>query len=288
MSSMMRFASVRGRASLVLSTNAVGGVAADLERASKGRFSADPMLAYGRWHDIRDLAASDLDSFGEPFTNDQLFAPSPRPAQIFGIGLNYREHANETGAPIPDTPLTFTKFASSVNTPNGDVAITVPTADWEVELVAVIGKGGRDIAEADGWDAVAGLCVGQDISDRLLQRATQPPQFSLGKSRRGYSPFGPWLTDARVVADRDALTMHCQRNGVEVQRTSTDDMIFSVPQLVSYLSGIVELLPGDVIYTGTPSGVGGARKPPQFLAPGDVLVSTIDGLGSITNRCTSN
>lgn len=288
MSSMMRFANVRGRASLVLSTNAAGGVAADLERASKGRFSADPMLAYGRWRDIRDFAASDLGSFGEPFTNNQLFAPSPRPAQIFGIGLNYREHANETGAPIPDTPLTFTKFASSVNTPNGDVAITVPTADWEVELVAVIGKGGRDIAEADGWDAVAGLCVGQDISDRLLQRATQPPQFSLGKSRRGYSPFGPWLTDASGVADRDALTMHCQRNGIEVQRTSTDDMIFSVPQLVSYLSGIVELLPGDVIYTGTPSGVGGARKPPQFLAPGDVLVSTIDGLGSITNRCTSN
>jgi len=285
---MMRFANVSGRASLVLSTNAAGGVAADLERASKGRFSADPMLAYGRWPDIRDFAASDLGSFGEPFTNDQLFAPSPRPAQIFGIGLNYREHANETGAPIPETPLTFTKFSSSVNTPNGDVAITVPTADWEVELVAVIGKGGRDIAEADGWDAVAGLCVGQDISDRLLQRATQPPQFSLGKSRRGYSPFGPWLTDARGVADRDALTMHCQRNGVEVQRTSTDDMIFSVPQLVSYLSGIVELLPGDVIYTGTPSGVGGARKPPQFLAPGDVLVSTIDGLGSITNRCTSN
>jgi 2,4-diketo-3-deoxy-L-fuconate hydrolase len=285
---MMRFANVRGRASIVLSTTPTGGVAADVERASGGKFSADPMQSFSNWQGLRELAAGDLASFGESFTNDQLGAPSPHPAQVFGIGLNYREHATETGAPIPETPLTFTKFASSVNSPFGDVAITVPTADWEVELVAVIGTGGRDIAFERAWEAVAGLCVGQDISDRLLQRATQPPQFSLGKSRRGYSPFGPWLTDATVVAGRDSLTMLCTRNGIEVQRTSTDDMIFSVPQLISYLSTIVELLPGDVIYTGTPSGVGGARKPPQFLAPGDVLVSTIEGLGSITNRCTSS
>lgn len=284
---MMRFANVRGRASIVLSTTPTGGVAADVERASGGKFGADPMQSFSNWQGLRELAAGNLASFGESFTNAQLGAPSPHPAQVFGIGLNYREHATETGAPIPETPLTFTKFASSVNSPFGDVVITVPTADWEVELVAVIGTGGRDIAMEHAWNAVAGLCVGQDISDRLLQRATQPPQFSLGKSRRGYSPFGPWLTDATVVAGRDSLTMHCTRNGSEVQRTSTDDMIFSVPQLIAYLSTIVELLPGDVIYTGTPSGVGGARKPPQFLAPGDVLVSTVEGLGSITNHCTS-
>jgi 2-keto-4-pentenoate hydratase/2-oxohepta-3-ene-1,7-dioic acid hydratase in catechol pathway len=119
----------------------------------------------------------------------------------------------------------------------------------------------------------------------LLQRATQPPQFNLGKSRRGYTPFGPWLVDARSVAGRDDLGISCAVNDVEKQRSRTSDLIFDVPSLIAYLSTIIELLPGDVIFTGTPSGVGGARKPPEFLKPGDVVVSTIEGVGSITNRC---
>jgi len=284
----LQFANVRGRASLVVTSAADGsGNAVDVERASNGEFSSDPMACFGKWNALRDLAARAGDAGAAAFTPADLAAPSPRPAQIFGIGLNYREHAHETGAPIPETPLTFTKFPSSVNSPHGDIVIDVPTADWEVELVAVIGNGGRNIPLEHAWDAVAGICVGQDVSDRLLQRATQPPQFSLGKSRRGYAPFGPWLVDARSVADRDSLTMHCSLDGEEVQRTSTDDMIFTVPQLVAYLSTIVDLLPGDVIYTGTPSGVGGARKPPRFLAPGNTVVSTIDGIGSITNRCVA-
>lgn len=280
------FANVRGRASLVVASATDGsGTAIDVERASNGKFSSDPMACFGKWDALRDFAARAGDAGATAFTPDELAAPSPRPAQIFGIGLNYRAHAHETGAPIPETPLTFTKFPSSVNSPHGDIVIDVPTADWEVELVAVVGNGGRNIPLEDAWDSVAGICVGQDVSDRLLQRATQPPQFSLGKSRRGYTPFGPWLVDARSIADRDALTMHCSLDGEEVQRTSTDDLIFPVPTLVAYLSSIVDLMPGDVIYTGTPSGVGGARKPPRFLAAGNTLVSTIDGVGSITNRC---
>jgi 2-keto-4-pentenoate hydratase/2-oxohepta-3-ene-1,7-dioic acid hydratase in catechol pathway len=284
----LQFANVRGRASIVVASAPDGsGTAVDVERASNGEFSSDPMACFGKWNALRELAAQVDDAEAAAFTPVELASPSPRPAQIFGIGLNYREHAHETGAPIPETPLTFTKFPSSVNAPHGEIVVDVPTVDWEVELVAVMGSAGRNIGEARAWDAVAGLCVGQDVSDRLLQRATQPPQFSLGKSRRGYTPFGPWLVDARSIADRDALTMHCSLDAEEVQRTSTDDMIFTVPQLIAYLSTIVELLPGDVIYTGTPSGVGGARKPPRFLAPGNTLVSTIDGIGSITNRCVS-
>jgi len=283
----MRFANVRGRASLVIDSDADGGVAVDLERASAGEFPSDPMANFALWDKLRKHAASIAGGEPQPFTMHDLRAPSPRPAQVFGIGLNFRQHAVETGAEIPDSPLTFTKFASSVNAPFGEIPIGVPTADWEVELVTVVAAGGRNIPESKAWDALAGVCVGQDISDRLLQRATTPPQFSLGKSRRGYAPFGPWLVDVAQLGDRDNLMMHCSVNDEEMQRSSTSDMIFSVSQLVAYLSTIVELLPGDVIYTGTPSGVGGARKPPRFLAAGDVITSTIEGVGSITNRCVS-
>lgn len=277
----MRVANLQGRAVFITPED----LAIDIEQASGGALPHDPMQLFARWAQVRKLAATAHG--GVPFAVADLDAPSPAPRQIFGIGLNYREHAVETGAPIPDTPLTFTKFASAVNKPFGDVIIDVPTADWEIELVVVIGAGGRNIAESAAWDAVAGLCVGQDISDRVLQRATQPPQFSLGKSRRGYAPFGPWLVDATTVTNRDALALAltCTLNGEVVQQSNSSDLIFSIPQLVAYLSNIVELYPGDLIFTGTPSGVGGARTPPRFLAPGDVLVSTIDGVGSITNRC---
>jgi len=281
----MRFANVRGRASIVVADNQHDIEVIDIETASNGLFTSDPMAALARWDELRRSVEQLLNAEPTRCTRKELHAPSPRPLQVFGIGLNYREHANETGAPLPDTPLTFTKFPSSINAPDGDIPIEVPTADWEVEVVVVIGAGGRHIGIEHAWDAIAGICVGQDISDRLLQRATQPPQFSLGKSRRGYSPFGPWLTDARTMSSPDALVLHCTVNGLEMQRSSTSDMIFSVPHIVAYLSNIVELLPGDVIFTGTPSGVGGARTPPRFLSPGDVIVSSVEGVGSITNRC---
>ena len=277
----LRFGVVDGRAVLV---HPGGTKISDLETVSKGSFTSDPMAVFARWDDLRALAADCTDS-GRTISAGAFDAPSPYARQVIGIGLNYREHAKETGAPIPDSPLTFTKFPSSINKPFGDIPVGVPTCDWEVELVLVIGTGGRKIAPGSAWDSVAGICVGQDISDRLLQRATQPPQFNLGKSRQGYTPFGPWLTDARFVANRDDLTVSCSVNGVEKQRSSTSDLIFDVPALIAYLSNIIELLPGDVIFTGTPSGVGGARKPPEFLKPGDEIVSTLEGVATITNRC---
>ena len=156
-----------------------------------------------------------------------------------------------------------------------------------LELVVVIATGGRHIKAGSAWDCVAGVCVGQDVSDRKLQFVTKPPQFNLGKSRERFSPFGPWLLDAKDLPNRDALNISLTLDGETVQSTCTDDLIFTVPALIEYLSGIVELLPGDVIYTGTPGGVGASRQPARFLAPGNVLVSTLEGHFSITNRCVA-
>lgn len=277
----LKFACRNGRAQLVVGPN---NNTVDLERASGGTFSSEPIDAFRRWDEVRAFAAGCTDK-GEPCTINDLNAPSPWPSQVFGIGLNYRKHAEESGAEIPKTPLTFTKFPTSIGDPNADVPIVGGRVDWEVELVVVMKGGGRDIAENDAWNHVAGVCVGQDISDRALQLATMPPQFNLGKSRRNYSPFGPWLVDAQDLAGRDSLEVVCTLNGEEVQREGTDDLIFNVPQIISYLSGIVQMLPGDVIFTGTPGGVGQARKPPVFLKPGDVLESELTGISRIVNHC---
>jgi len=276
-----RFACRQGRAQIVVGAD---NHLVDLSEASGGHFSPEPIEAFRRWDEVRDFASTITDP-GVPCDVTDLDAPSPWPLQVFGIGLNYRTHAEESGMPIPTQPLTFTKYSSSIAGPNVDIPLGGDKVDWEVELVVVISTGGRDIAVADAWSHVAGIAVGQDISDRALQFASQPPQFSLGKSRKNYSPFGPWLTDARDIANRDSLHMTCTLNGEVVQDTLTNDLIFSVPEIISYLSGIVQLLPGDVIFTGTPGGVGVSRKPAMFLKPGDVLTSSIDRIASTTNRC---
>jgi len=150
-------------------------------------------------------------------------------------------------------------------------------------MVAVVGRGGRDIAIEDALDAVAGYCVGQDVSDRELQMAGAQPQFSLGKSWSNFAPVGPWITTSDEIGDPNELTIQCALNGVLMQDWSTNDMVFSIKEVVSYLSSVVELLPGDLIFTGSPHGVGQGQKPPRFLKAGDELVSTIQGLGSIVN-----
>lgn len=281
----LRLANVDGRATLV---DASGTRSLDLAAVSSGQFSHEPMEVFSQWSAVRRFAGSlEDDAFdrGAAIDPAALGAPSPMPYQVFGIGLNYRTHAEESGMPIPKSPLTFTKFTSSIAGPHADIELGSETVDWEVELVVVMSSGGRNIPAAKAWDHIAGAAVGQDISDRTLQFATQPPQFNLGKSRRGYSPFGPWLVDMVDHPGRDRLHMTMTLNGEPVQDTLTDDLIFDVPAIVEYLSSIVDLLPGDVIYTGTPGGVGMSHKPPKFLRPGDVIVSTIDGIGTTTNRC---
>ena len=185
---------------------------------------------------------------------------------------------------IPAVPATFTKFPASLAGPFDDIEIVGDTVDWEVELVAVIGTRADRVDEADAWSHVAGLTVGQDISDRTLQFAAGS-QFSLGKSRRGYGPMGPWLVTPDEVPNPDDLALGCSVDGETVQDARTSDLIFGVPQLVAELSAVLPLLPGDVIFTGTPAGIGATRQPPRFLQPGQVLETWIEGIGTIRNRC---
>lgn len=274
----MKLANVAGRAALVL-----GDEIADLETVSGGRFGPDPMDTYARWAELRELATGVTSGTG-PLVEADLGNPVPAPRQVFAIGLNYRSHAEESGMDLPAVPATFTKFPESLTGPFADVELVGGANDWEVELVAVIGTQADRVAEADGWAHVAGVTVGQDISDRHLQFAAGA-QFSLGKSRRTYGPLGPWVVTTDELPDPDDLALGCSVDGETVQDARTSDLIFSVPRLVAELSAVLPLLPGDVIFTGTPAGIGATRQPARFLAPGEVLESWIEGVGTIRNRC---
>ena len=274
----MKIANANGRAVLVL-----GDEVADVATASEGRFGPDPRGVYESWDEFVDFAAGVTTATG-PFVEADLGCAVPMPRQVFAIGLNYRSHAAETGRDVPTVPATFTKYPSSLAGPFDDIAIPGDRVDWEVELVAVIGRRAERVSADDGWGVVAGLTVGQDISDRHLQQAAGA-QFSLGKSHRGFGPMGPWVVSLDELDDPDDLGLRSTLDGEVVQDARTSDLVFSVPQLVAELSAVVTLLPGDVIFTGTPSGVGVARTPPRFLQPGQVLESWIEGIGTMRNRC---
>lgn len=276
----MKLANHAGRLALVLDD----GIA-DVAEASEGRFGPDPMAAYDDWSSFAAWASGVTTATG-PLDSAALGNPVPHPRQVFAIGLNYRSHAEESGMAIPDVPATFTKFPASLAGPFDDIEIVGTTVDWEVELVAVIGTTADGVSEDRAWDHIAGLTVGQDISDRHLQFAAGM-QFSLGKSRRGYGPLGPWVVTPDDVPDRDDLALGCSVDGETVQDSRTNDLVFSIPQLVAELSSVLPLLPGDVIFTGTPAGVGMTRQPPRALQPGQVLESWIEGIGTIRNTCVA-
>jgi 2-keto-4-pentenoate hydratase/2-oxohepta-3-ene-1,7-dioic acid hydratase in catechol pathway len=269
---------VKGRAALVL-----GDEVADIEAASGGAFGADPMSPYADWTAFREFADSVTAGTG-PLVEADLDCPVPRPAQVFAIGLNYRSHAEESGMEVPTVPATFTKFPASLSGPFSDVDVSNGTADWEVELVAVIGRQAENVAEADAWEHVAGLTVGQDISDRKLQFAAGS-QFSLGKSRKGYGPLGPVVVTPDEFDDPDDLALGCSVGGEKMQDARTNDLVFGVPRLVADLSAILPLWPGDIIFTGTPAGIGATRQPARFLRAGDVIESWVENIGTIRNRC---
>jgi 2-keto-4-pentenoate hydratase/2-oxohepta-3-ene-1,7-dioic acid hydratase in catechol pathway len=260
----------------------------DIEKFSGGKLPSEPMACIEVWSEVCSLATSLALAKATDFVtldSNKLECPVPRPRQIFAIGINYKAHAAEMNHGLPKEPLVFTKFPSSLNSPFGQINLTGEKCDYEAELVAIIAKPGRNISVADAWSHVAGLCVGQDFSDRELQYANTPPQFSLGKSRAGFTAIGPWITDAATLSTRANLEMTCRVSGEVMQNTQTDDMIFEVPDIVSYLSGICELYAGDVIYTGTPSGVGAGRTPQRFLRSGDIVETTIQDLGTLINIC---
>ena len=279
---MLRFGSIGGRAHAFFGDDRQP-TAVDIERALG--LPADPMQCIGHWDELRSRLDDLANSATRQVDLTELDCPVPRPSQLFAVGLNYRKHAEEMNSQIPSQPLIFAKFPSSLNSPTGPVKIVGDTCDYESEVVVVIAKGGRDIPVGEAWNHIAGLCAGQDVSDRGLQYAGAPPQFSLGKSRLGFSPIGPWVGDVREHPRRDTLAIGCSVNGEVRQNTEIHDMIFSIDKVVSFLSSIVELRSGDVIYTGSPSGVGHGMKPPKYLQPGDVIETTLEGVGTIINRC---
>jgi len=274
-----RLASIAGRAALI-----IGDRYLDVEAATDGRLGSDTIGLLSAPSDLSAfndvlMAASSTRALDET----TLGPPVPNPAQVFGVGLNYVNHAAEGGMDVPEVPLIFTKFRSSIAAPNAEIQLRSDYCDYEGELVVVIGPGGRDISAEDAWDHVAGLCVGQDVSDRAVQMAATPPQFSLGKSFDTFGPIGPVVVSPDELDDPSALHITTHVNGELRQDGTTADLIFDIPTLVSYLSHVTTLHPGDLIFTGTPGGVGVAQG--LFLGDGDVITTTIDGIGTITNRC---
>jgi 2-keto-4-pentenoate hydratase/2-oxohepta-3-ene-1,7-dioic acid hydratase in catechol pathway len=201
------------------------------------------------------------------------------------IGLNYHDHANETGNPIPKEPIIFMKATSSISGPNDDVILPkgATKGDWECELGIVIGTKAQYVAEADALKYVAGYCIVNDVSERAFQME-RGGQWTKGKSCDSFAPIGPWLVTADEIPDPQALELTCEVSGQIMQKGTTRQMIFSCAQIVSYLSQFMTLLPGDIIPTGTPSGVGLGKKPPRFLKPGDTMRLAITGLGEQRQR----
>lgn len=281
----MRIANVDGRAVIVLDQGFV-----DIAAASNGRFSSSTRKLLARLDDVASWFAAEAPAVTESIPRDELETSSrlgpvvAAPSQIFAVGLNYRTHAAEMGLTPPSQPMIFAKFASCLAGANATFPVVSPRTDWEAELVLVVGRGGRDIAHADALGALAGYCVGQDVSDRDLQMSGSPAQFSLGKSHRNFAPVGPWITTRDEVTDPNDLEIECRVNGVTFQDSTTHDMVFSVPEIVAYVSTVCELRPGDLIFTGSPHGVGQGQKPPVFLRSGDDVVTTIAGLGALRNH----
>jgi 2-keto-4-pentenoate hydratase/2-oxohepta-3-ene-1,7-dioic acid hydratase in catechol pathway len=275
----LRVASLSGRLALITDSGIT-----DVASASDGHFAADPQLIYGRWAEFTQWAReTPLAPSSKSFDLADLDSPVPTPSQVFAIGLNYDEHAAESGFDRPSAhPPVFTKFPTCITGPGGEVNLPPGGhTDWEVELVVVIGKRAEHVAARNGWDHVAGLTVGQDLSERQLQMAGPSPQFSLGKSYPRFGPIGPWVVTPDEFPDPDDLRLGCAINGEAVQDSRTSALIFPVPELIAKLSAVTPLLPGDLIFTGTPSGVGLGRSPQRWLQPGDVLTSFVEHIGEM-------
>ncbi len=260
----------------------------DVAEASGGALPGDMLSFIERGEPALKAARSVTDSDSSiPRAGTKLLAPIPRPARnIVCVGLNYAEHASESRVTtgIPEVPVYFTKPPSTVIGPDaaipwhGHVSRRI---DWEVELVAVIGRRGRDITEDQALAFVFGYTVGNDITARDLQARHQ--QWYKGKGLDGFCPLGPWIVTADEIPDPQALRLQLRVNGEPKQDARTDDMIFSVAKLISAWSQGMTLEPGDLLMTGTPSGVGFARKPPEYLQPGDVVEAEIDAIGLLRN-----
>ncbi|OLO03938.1 fumarylacetoacetate hydrolase family protein [Salinicola socius] len=232
------------------------------------------------------LAKIDIASLPQVPADTRLGPCVGRVGKFICIGLNYSDHAAETGAEVPAEPVIFNKWTSAICGPNDDVEIPRGSkkTDWEVELGVIIGKGGRYIDEADAMSHVAGFCVVNDVSEREYQ-LERSGTWDKGKGCDTFGPLGPWLVTRDEIADPQNLDMWLEVDGKRYQDGSTRTMVFQVPHLVAYLSQFMSLQPGDVISTGTPPGVGMGQNPKVFLKPGQVMRLGIDGLGEQQQRC---
>lgn len=275
----MRVANVGGRLALL----SQDGRALDVATASDGRFDSDPQAAFDRWDELANWAKTVRPEHYAPVDEASLGVPVPRPRQIFALGANYRAHAAEAGIEPPEHPVIFTKFPSCLTGPYATVTLPTGHVDWEVELVVVIGREATDVVRDESWSVVAGVTVGQDLSERVLQKRGPLPQLSMAKSLPGFGPIGPVVVSVDELADPDDLELGCLVNGERMQRSRTSDLVFDVPYLIEHISRYCTLYPGDLIFTGTPEGVGATRRPQRFLADGDVLTTYVEGVGELRN-----
>lgn len=282
-SEIPKLANLAGRATLVWDH---GGC--DVESASRGKFKSDLQSLFAEWNSFEEWAINAIPGDIQVTDLALLGPPVPRPSQVFAIGLNYRDHVAEAGYDTSGYPQVFTKFPSCLTSPFSQVEVTSSRLDWEIELVVVMGQDCRKVSEEVAWSKVAGLMVGQDLSARDVQLSGPAPQWSLGKSFPGYGPIGPWITMLSGCQNPDDLLLECELNGVVMQKERSSRMIWSVRELIARLSAVCELRAGDLIFTGTPSGIGNRRKPPIYLHPGDTLVSRIEGLGEIAQEFISS
>jgi 2-keto-4-pentenoate hydratase/2-oxohepta-3-ene-1,7-dioic acid hydratase in catechol pathway len=255
-----------------------------------------PRIGSLEGEEIRPLAHEDMIEFIEyggspepgedtvPLGEARLHAPVARPQKVIGIGLNYEDHAAETGAEIPEKPIVFAKFSNSVIGPGEAIRIPPITeqADYEAELAVIIGKAARNVSESEALDYVFGYANANDVSSRDLQ-FSEVGQWTRSKSIDTFCPLGPFIATTDEIGDPQDLSIRCILNGEVMQDGTTAKMIFPVAELVSFLSRGMTLVPGDVIVTGTPPGVGSARDPQVWLKAGDEVTIEIEGLGALTN-----
>lgn len=235
-----------------------------------------------QWDDLRTgLEAKAVMGGGKPLASVKLEAPVQRPGKIWAIGLNYADHIAESNMATPERQVWFTKAITSINGPSDPILIAKDTVntDYEVELVAIIGKRAKHVSAENAAEYIFGYCVGNDVTERMWQHAG--PQWSLGKSFDTHAPIGPWITTADEVGDPHALDLTCSVNGELRQNSSTQNLVFNIWQQIEHLSAAMTLEPGDVIFTGTPGGIGAAMDPRQFLQAGDVVRCEIEKLGHI-------
>jgi 2-keto-4-pentenoate hydratase/2-oxohepta-3-ene-1,7-dioic acid hydratase in catechol pathway len=253
-------------------------------KSEAGVLAGDKVTGYGT-DMLSVIASGDLLPTGSVYDlkDVKLLAPVPRPPKLICIGLNYLDHAKETGQQVPDVPTVFNKFTNVVIGPGE--SIVLPNAskapDYEAEMAIVIGPGGRNIPAGKAMDHVFGYTIVNDVSARDIQSATS--QWLLGKTCDTFAPMGPWIVTADEIADPHALDIWLEIDGQRLQNSNTRELIFKIPRLIEYISSVVTLEPGDVIATGTPGGIGFKRNPQRLLKPGDEVVIHVEGIGELQN-----